>query len=350
MAEIDFSLIKCKQPECKVSTTGVCMEGIPLLDNCSHILRIQSVLSEENNEEQNNEEKNFIELPEDKIYFSGDALLIEECNKVTSSSLTRLIVLAGSAKSGKTTLLASLFQLFQDKNSFVNYKFAGSLTLIGLEKRCFKSRIASERDVAETDRTIKLEYDEFIHLKVKGGTKKVSLLFTDVSGEKFKDLSNSQDECRKFDLVKRADHFALFIDAFLLSDITTRQTTKTNSLGILRSLIESKMLSEHTYIEVIFSRWDLLLQRENYEDHKKFIESLKQTIIEKFQSTHKRIRFFEIASRPASAKGLDFGYGIDKILPEWVEKSPYIPEELEIPKTDDFLKSTTRELSKFKYF
>lgn len=344
----DFSKIKCKQADCKVSETGVCLEGI--LETCSHKFFGDSV--EVQNASENTAETQAVDLLKDngQPSYSGDAMLIEECGAITSSSLTRLIILAGNASSGKTTMLATLFQMFQERSNFAGYKFAGSRSLIGLEKRCFKSRLTSEREKADTDRTIFLEYDEFIHLKVKKGSDpSVNLLFTDVSGEKFKTISKSVAESKKFELAKRADHFVLFMDAFLLSDDTTKHLTKTKSLNILRSLIEAQVLSPETYIEVIFSRWDLLLKRDPVECHKEFVELVKAEILEKFGATHKRISFYEVANRPDSGLGIEAGFGINQVLPIWVEKSPFIPETITLSNPEVFIKDGMREALKYKF-
>ncbi|HEX8515187.1 MAG TPA: hypothetical protein VF868_03230 [Bacteroidia bacterium] len=343
MSEIDYTKFKCKQPDCQVAVTGVCLEGI--FDTCTHKYLADNASNDspkEDAEEAKNVDANY------KGTYSGEAMRAEECHSVASASLTRLIVLAGSVDAGKTTLLASLFQLFQERNDFAEYKFAGSQTLIGLEKRCFKSRLTSDREKATTDRTILLDDDEFIHLKVKKlNGNKVDLLFTDVSGEKFKNFANSSEECKKFELAKRADHFVLFIDSDSLSDKAARQNIKTSSLNILRGLIETEMLRPETYIEIVFSRWDLLLAKADVQLHKEFAIKVKEEILQKYGTINKRISFYEIASRPNSE--LDFGYGIDKLLPEWAEKSPHIPEKIVFQEKDYLINENSREAIKYKF-
>src|SRR6266478_9212034 len=52
----------------------------------------------------------------------------------------RLVVVAGPIESGKTTLIASLYELFQ-WSRVSDYLFAGSNTLAGFEQKCYLSRI-----------------------------------------------------------------------------------------------------------------------------------------------------------------------------------------------------------------
>jgi hypothetical protein len=230
--------------------------------------------------------------------------------------------------------------------------FAGSRSLIGLEKRCHESRIASNRKSPKTERT-KFTPDDpkFIHFKLKNIDKNTlkDLLFTDISGEHFRQLSNSTEECEKFVLIKRADHFVLFFDSDLLSDISTRHQTKTNGLGILRSLIEAKMLINKTLIEIVFSKWDLLLTKEEVKQNTDYIDEIKKEISSKYPSTQWQIRFFEIASRPHEKSDLKFGHGIDKLLPIWAEESILFLPDQENKHTPTFDISPTREFSKYKF-
>lgn len=345
MAEIDFSKIKCDHEGCTVSIDGKCLEGLEL-SQCSfhHPIEVESAsnLSEEIS-------------PSEEILetvFSGEALNANECRSITSASITNVIILAGRAESGKTTLISSIFDIFQKENSFDGYIFGGSRSLIGLEKRCHESRIASERGEPNTERT-KFTPDDpkFIHFKLqkKGNGALKDILFTDISGEQFRQISNSTEECQKFDVIKRADHFVLFFDSNLLSDFTTRHQTKTNGFAILRSLVESNMLNSRTMIQIVYSKWDLLLQKGEMKEHIEFINEISNEIRLKYSDTIWNIRFFEIASRPDVTSNLSFGYGIDKLLPIWVDESSLFSIEREKSNSVELSTSSTREFSKYRF-
>ena len=64
----------------------------------------------------------------------GEALTCTECTAITFENRTQIVLIAGPAKSGKTTLIASLFHLFQ-RGPFLDYRFAGSQTLRGFDMR-----------------------------------------------------------------------------------------------------------------------------------------------------------------------------------------------------------------------
>jgi len=334
--------IRCKQVDCPIATTGICLEGI--IETCSFKILEGSNESTPNSNEGNDDNKANYQ----KVY-SADVLKTEDCGKITSASQTRLIILAGSIKAGKTTLLASIMQLFQQKGSFASFLFKSSLTLIGFEKRCFKSRTASMESKADTDRTVyKEEGEEFLHLQVRDANRKVyDLLFTDLSGERFKAISNSTPESKKFVIAKRADHFVLFIDADQISDSSQRQQCRISSINILKGLVDAEMLNPKVYIQVIFSRWDLLLKKGNFESHNEFITLLKTEITTKFKPTFPNLTFHEIASRPENDEQIAFGYGVDQIFPKWIDESPFIPTEQELANATSYKGQSKRQFGKY---
>ena len=307
---------KCKELGCPIATTGICLEGV--LETCTH----KYIDDGEENSSENIEAPVIpAQITTEDIY-SADILTTSECVRITTASPTRLVILAGSKDAGKTTLLASVIQLFQQDGQIANFLFKGSKTLIGFEKRCFKSRTASMEDKAKTDRTTYKETDDFLHLKVRDPEKKqYDLLFTDLSGERFKDITMRTADSQKFVIAKRADHFALFIDSELISDLGKRHECKINSINILSSLSDADMLNENVRIEIVFSRWDLLTVKGNREIHDQFIDQIKKEIMQKFSIKYKNISFHELASRPEN--NLAFGFGIDKLFPKWVTESPY---------------------------
>lgn len=350
MSEINYNKISCTQKGCTVSSDGKCLEGLEI-EECPHCTIEKEINENVIDQDLQEVEKDVNDI--NKITYeyvnTGEALEISETNSITCSSLTRLIILAGPAETGKTTLLASLFQLFQSQISFAKYIFAASKTLIGFEKICHESRIASEGEIPNTARTIPNK-KRFLHLKVckeDSINKQIDLLFTDISGEYFDLLINSTDECKNFDLAKRADHLTIFIDAGHLSRINLRQNAKTKAVNLLRSLQEANMLKPNIYIEIVFSKWDLLMNEEDSADHIKFVKGVIKEIKNKFSSIYQNIKFLELASRPLKVENVPFGYGIDQVFPEWVEKSPFIEKNMIDFKKFKTTLSSNREFSKY---
>src|ERR1041385_7338121 len=95
----------CEEKDCKVGTDGKCIQGFEELDRCPHI---------RNNEAAVNGGPTPLPVDpkavkSDKIRLSGtDEFTLATACEITLAHLARLIVIAGEADSGKTTLLASL--------------------------------------------------------------------------------------------------------------------------------------------------------------------------------------------------------------------------------------------------
>ena len=113
----------------------------------------------------------------------GSTLSKDEIYHLSRETQTQLIILAGAYESGKTTILASIWQLYL-KGPFAGYLFAGSHTLPGFEERCHYSMITSERAKATTKHTGFAE-ETILHLKINPSENNNSqnLLFSDLAGE-----------------------------------------------------------------------------------------------------------------------------------------------------------------------
>src|SRR3989304_7885544 len=160
-----------------------------------------------------------------RIFHDGLCLDLSSSNNVVADAPTQLIILAGASESGKTTLLASIYEKFSE-GGLADFYFAGSRTLPGFEQRCHLARIASGRPVADTERTKANDRIELLHLRVAKKRMKTShtnLLFTDISGETFRIIKDSTDECKKYHILMRADHFVVLIDGAQLISLTKRQ-------------------------------------------------------------------------------------------------------------------------------
>lgn len=161
------------------------------------------------------------EKAEMRELFSGEDMKAVEAARTMDSSPTRMVVLAGAADAGKTTLLLTIMHQFH-KGGFGDYIFAASRTLLAFDRRAFDSNIISGRVVPTTQHTISsLDEIKFLHLAVRrknlsGPT--TNLLFTDISGENFREARDSVEECRKLWVLRRADRFVLLFDGKKIAD------------------------------------------------------------------------------------------------------------------------------------
>ena len=262
------------------------------------------------------EAEEFIQLP------TGGGFDPQSASMVTCAAPTRLIVLAGAIDSGKTTLLASIYEMFQEA-PLAGYLFAGSLTLPALERRCHLARIASSRSTPDTERT-KVTDDTLLHLRVRAedcSRPSQDVLFTDLGGERFRLAKDSTDECRRLELLLRADHFVLLIDGAKLASLADRHQAHVSAGSLLRSCLDAEMLGPHSYVDVLFAKWDLVAPELGKHRLKKFLEEVRSQFKERFAGRVARLRFFEVAARPTEP-GLLFGHNLDQVVPSWIEDAP----------------------------
>ena len=125
-----------------------------------------------------------------------------------------------TVESGKTTLLTSMYESFQDA-PFGGYEFAGSATLPGFEQRCHEGRIESEGLGAHTLRTPAAVGASFLHLRLRTEDESrefSDLLLSDISGELFDRAKDSTDECKALSFLRRADRLVLLLDGARLAN------------------------------------------------------------------------------------------------------------------------------------
>lgn len=252
---------------------------------------------------------------------TGNELSLEDASIITIASPTRIILLAGDPESGKTTLLASIYQLFE-KGPFAGYIFAGSLTLPGFERRCHLSRIESGGSGSDTERTKHSEGQKVLHLRVRKEnlTEPIQdLLISDFSGEYFDSAKNSSQECRKLSIIKRADHFVLLLDGKKLINEELQHKVKTDGFTLLRSCVDSGMLGMESHVDILFTKWDLVEASSRKDEVVFFTSQIEATFKDRFKSRIKLLRFFRISARPIAESKLSFGYNLNEVFSEWVK-------------------------------
>src|SRR6266849_6297186 len=95
--------------------------------------------------------------------FSGLAFLPDSVDPVLRNRKTSVIVLAGPANSGKSTLVTRIYHELQ-QGPIDGMSFSGSQNLYELERRSFQSRVESGRLTSDTERQKLPEGQTLIHL------------------------------------------------------------------------------------------------------------------------------------------------------------------------------------------
>lgn len=252
----------------------------------------------------------------------GEGYPLDGADEITRRSLTNVILFAGTAESGKTTLLASLYLMFQKdrKQPFGGYSFAGSRTLVGFEKRVHLARVTSGLDKPKTERST---VSELLHLRVRKhdrSSPSKDLLLCDLWGEDFREARDSVDGCRRLGIVRRADAFVLLVDGAKLAKFDARQQAKVDPLMLLRNTLDCDMLAEEAHVDVLFTKWDILGQSPDREDTEKFATHIQDEVKRRFAHRVGSLAFWQVAAH-ATEGNVPIAHGLEDLFRTWVERN-----------------------------
>ena len=234
-----------------------------------------------------------------------------------------MLLLLGPVASGKTTIETSLYQLFQEK-PVENYYFAGSRSLQGFEQRAYYTRIKSKGSLPDTPRTKVDEEPTFLHLRLwnRDNDATTNLIFWDISGEAFSENIGKVDSVKKeFSFAERADFVIGIIDGEKLCNKKTKNSVVSEIIQLLRTFLDSGVLGEGCVLQIVFSKYDLLIKEENYAE---IIERAKNQINGYLEELSANIEYYCVAAMPSSAKDIQVGYGLSELLQRWCKKREYI--------------------------
>jgi Double-GTPase 2 len=255
---------------------------------------------------------------------SGKPLKEDGASNLLRAHAAPIILLAGAAKSGKTTLLASLHDSFQRK-PFAGYLAAGSRTLMGFEERCFDSRAASGADEATTVRTRPAEGLLFYHLKLRNEDLKTAIqhvLLADMSGEHYSGALDSATEMHSLTIITRADHFVHLVDGGKLVSKELSALTQSNAMMLMRRCFEEGMLEPDAKVDILLSKWDIALRRCGEENAQETLKQQRDTFDTAFGSRVARLRVTPVAARPHYRSTLQPAYGLSELFRSWVDEPP----------------------------
>jgi hypothetical protein len=309
----------CDQEGCQIATGGPCLEGFSNPEECPHVQdAVEPAPITDGDVAEPAEDVQEAVVDERASLYAGEPLTSQEALDITLRSRAHVVVVAGPADSGKTTLLTSLYEMFQG-GEFAGFRFAGSRTLPAFERRCHLARLASGRADADTERTNPAERDALLHLRLQptvGGAAR-ELLLTDLPGEVFRLVRDSTEEAARFGLFRRADRVVVLLDSARFIDAGLRQEAATDARLLLRSALDAGVLDDGVHIDLVVSKLDILEGAP--KDARQFTESAIEQIRNQIESRVNSVRVVEIAARPRVGSSLQFGQGVDALLPRWLE-------------------------------
>ncbi|WP_034341894.1 TRAFAC clade GTPase domain-containing protein [Deinococcus misasensis] len=312
----------CKQKDCTFNTQGICLEGLAITD-CSFI--VEEDFDDTNDTGLSIEELENLSFDTEIVYdlHKGRAFSYDEVRNLLKTEDCKIIVFAGDAESGKTTLMASLNDAFQH-GKFENFIFAGSLTLPAFEERCFNARISSKGGKPSTPRTRLTSTEIFLHLKIRDkevSYPPVSLLLCDLSGELFINSISDLEHAKSLMIVEKANHFSLLLDGEKIMDKSQRHLLLSDTKDIIRVFFQIGYLKKETPIEFIITKWDLIPIDKDPKIGE-YIEFLYKDLIACINdfTSSSNITFVKTAARSIGVNEVEDGFGLENLISLWSRK------------------------------
>lgn len=319
----DLTSTQCSNPDCSIAAGGQCVEGLPA-DKCPHfgksIADLNGVLAQT--------------PPAPPATFDGiqlspsTKLNSRSANSVLSKRNTKLIAIVGPRSSGKTSLIAGLYEMFQ-RGAVGRFTFCGSETLHAFERSCHDARSSSRRQAPDMERTSRNDLG-FYHLDImtEGEMEVVSLLLSDRAGEEYQDASDDVSNANSFSEIRCCSAILLLIDAARLLDAGMRHNLRNDVQMIVQALVDARSINRSIHLNLVLTKDDLV-QGANVEarvndDFHQLVESMTNLFSKHFAG----ISVFRVAASPAS-NAIERGAGLESLLGSIVIATE--PAEINIP-------------------
>ncbi len=230
--------------------------------------------------------------------YAGNEFSSEDADAGTLRSPAHLVVFAGASESGKTTLLASLYERWIE-GPFAGFQFAGSRSLLGFEQICHLNRLASGGEHPDTPHTPVSDEPAYYHLALRGtapGAERRHVLLSAISGELFRLAKFSREDTERLTFLHRANTIVVLIDGARLAVNEQRLNAQTDASSILESFLDAKMIGSRCRVEFVFSKLDRVV--EAGDAALQFLNTTETKLRAKFGDRVPHLGFRRIAARP----------------------------------------------------
>ncbi len=252
------------------------------------------------------------------------ALTVDEATALLSCRSALVVLPIGYVGTGKTTLLAGLYERLC-LGPLGERCFAGSLSLLGFEERCFEASLGSGNSRARQDRTSRDAKRLFLHLTVQtvgaGLGSRRDLLMADISGEHLKELVTADEPGPLSFLLARTDVLALLVDGEGLADPLRRYSTITEARTALRAMIERSSVRDTARVVALVTKWDYCV---GVADMSNIVSRLQAEL----ESVVPDVRLMTCAARPDAGSELEEGTGTAEFLEATLEGTIRDPARL----------------------
>lgn len=300
--------ISCANRECRVADTGKCVEGFEL-NACPHY-GCEPEAADVPDQTESEDDTSGLRLP------GADTLTLEGASRILRARDARVIAIIGPKGAGKTSLIASLYDLLQE-GPVAEAEFARSETLHAFEMACHDARTASRRDEPDMERT-PLGQVRFYHLDLVGGAAGDGLAFLlgDRAGEEYRSAADDAANLPSFPEVGRADTVTVLVDGQRLLDTGARHNLKSEIMLMFQALLDGGALGFGQHLVLVLTKLDAIHASAHRERAEADFASLERQFRRAFADTFGEIATCRIAASPKTEVA-PRGMGVSDVLTLW---------------------------------
>lgn len=316
----------CNNPDCRFDEDQQCVEG---LDPATCSFRRGRSLIESAPEAAADDFDYGEAVADDEglAVYSGAKLTLAEAGRLLFASDANVVSLVAHRGAGKTSLLASTYELFLE--GIGKQRFEGSRTLRGFEVACHLSRAASGRTTPEQERTRTAEGLGFYHLQFGGSGSKPSrgLLLGDRPGENYRDAAANLANATALTEIPFAGVIAVLVDGAALADSTRRHLPAAQLGGALSAMCEAGLFSHRPKFSFVLTKADVGRRAGIAEQVETRFQALVDALIPLLQGQFTDVRRHTTVASPEDEAHANRGEGVADLVTFWLEDRIPKPEE-----------------------
>jgi Double-GTPase 2 len=308
----ETAIVGCDQEGCPILAEGRCLENFPDAEGCPHVQRGEAPLGAghgdalEQSAQTIEETPGATDPPETgaRVELGGDeSLTTNDADALAAKHGARVVLVAGEFYSGKTTLIAELYGQFLS-GPFCGWCFAGSDVLYALDRRYHGARASSGLEYPDTPRTEEEEM-RLLDLRARRDERLLSLMFSDIRGEFFDNVTQGAPVADQLPLASRSDIALVLVDGAKIGDKFRRAEAISRARQLIGGLTEAGGLPREVPFGIALSKADAA-----DHDGKAWFQSQVGELQAFAESRIKGpIALFTLAARPpsstVSSEGLD---------------------------------------------
>lgn len=308
MADNDVE-VRCANRECRVAQTGRCIEGLEL-SKCPHYGRESEPDDDVTDQSDDAESAAGLQLS------GADTLTLDQASSVLRARDARVIAIIGPKGAGKTSLIASLYDLFQE-GPVEDVEYARSATLHAFELACHDARAASRRSEPDMERT-PLGEVRFYHLDLAGGAAGdgLALLLGDRAGEEYRSAADDAASLTPFPEVARADTITVLVDGQRLLHVGARHNLRSEIIMMLQALLDGGALRVGQRLVMVLTKLDAIQTSPARDRAENDFRQLQGQVERAFGGTFSEIKSCIVAASPKTAV-VPRGMGVGEMLTYW---------------------------------